>query len=162
MRASSASSNAWPKPEVKIMIAIENEDVRNHVLQELDEDPRVPYSVQSTVQNGYVTLSGEVDWHYQQDEAERIVRNIAGVRGVTNRIVLRAHPAERDIRSRLARALHRAAQCDADSIRIAVDGGDVRLSGCVRTRFDRDEAERAAWSICGVRMVKDDIVVDER
>jgi len=114
------------------MIAMENEDVRNHVLQELDEDPRVPYSVQSTVQNGHVTLSGEVDWHYQRDEAER------------------------------ARALHRAAQFDADSIRIAVDGGDVRLSGCVRSRFDRDEAERAAWSICGVRMVKDDIVVDER
>ena len=137
-------------------------DIARAIANLFSWSPVVPRSVQASVQDGRVTLTGEVEWNYQRDEAEfAVVRNVAGVTGLSNHITLRVQPAEKDIRKELHRALHRSAQMDADCIDIEVDRGEVTLTGIVRSRFERDEAARAAWSIRGVHTVRNDILVKE-
>ncbi|HEV3153838.1 MAG TPA: BON domain-containing protein [Candidatus Baltobacteraceae bacterium] len=119
----------------------------------------LPSTIQVTVQNGWVTLNGQVEWQYQRQEAERAIRNVAGVCGITNAIAIAHAPAEKDVRREVQRLLHRDAQLDADGIDIRVDGSTVTLTGNVRTWFEREEASRAAWSVKGVCAVHNDITV---
>jgi osmotically-inducible protein OsmY len=122
-------------------------------------DPRLHATVQAVVSDGFVTLTGEVEWRYQREEAEHAVRRLTGVRGISNAIALRKAPAEKDVHHELQRILHRDAQLDADNIEIEVDESKVTLSGTVRGWFERAEASRAAWSIKGVTAVENDIIV---
>ncbi|GAA4443587.1 BON domain-containing protein [Phytohabitans houttuyneae] len=115
--------------------------------------------LQITVSAGRVTLRGEVEWEYERREAEHAVRGLAGVRGVTNSIAVR--PRQRiqpeDLERRIAQALLRSAETDAERIMVEQDGDRVILRGAVRSWPERRDAERAAWSAPGVRTVENDI-----
>jgi osmotically-inducible protein OsmY len=115
--------------------------------------------IEVTVSAGRVMLRGEVEWEYERREAERAVRALAGVRGVTNSIVVepqrRAEP--RDLGHRVAQALLRSAETDAERIIVEQEGDRVILRGAVRSWPERRDAERAAWSAPGVRDVENDI-----
>jgi len=115
--------------------------------------------IEVTVSAGRVTLRGEVEWEYERGEAERAVRGLAGVRGVTNSIAVR--PRQRtdpeDMEHRIAQALLRSAETDAERIMVEQDGDRVILRGAVRSWPERRDAERAAWSAPGVRHVENDI-----
>jgi osmotically-inducible protein OsmY len=120
----------------------------------------VPFEkIAVTVSNGWLSLKGELDWNYQRLAAANIVRDLRGVRGVTNllTVVPRATPA--DLRSRIESALKRSAEVDARRISIAVEGGKVTLTGNVHSWFERTEADKAAWAAPGVREVDDRIAV---
>lgn len=110
-------------------------------------------------ENGWVSLSGEVNWGFQRDEAERVIRNLAGVVGVFNHITLRNRVAPGDVKAQIKKALHRNAELDAGGIDVSVDGARVTLSGSVSAWSDRRAAETAAWSIPGVQEVLDHIGV---
>ncbi|QQZ39422.1 BON domain-containing protein [Pseudomonas sp. SK3(2021)] len=111
------------------------------------------------VQNGWITLEGEVDWQYQKETAERAVRKLSGVVGVDNRLTLRPRVEVADIRQRIEDALKRNAEIDAKAIHIKVDGDVVRLEGRVHLWRERQIAERAAWSVPGVRKVDDHLLI---
>ncbi|AZD29742.1 BON domain-containing protein [Pseudomonas chlororaphis] len=111
------------------------------------------------VQNGWITLEGEVDWQYQKETAERAVRKLSGVVGVDNRLTLRPRVDVADIRQRIEDALKRNAEIDAKAIHIKVDGDVVRLEGRVHLWRERQIAERAAWSVPGVRKVDDHLLI---
>jgi osmotically-inducible protein OsmY len=118
-----------------------------------------PDRVDVAVSAGHVTLRGEVEWEYERREAERAVRGLAGVRGVTNSVTVR--PRQRtepdDLGRRIAQALKRSAETDAERIMVEQDGDTVILRGAVRSWPERRDAERAAWSAPGVRSVENDI-----
>lgn len=122
-------------------------------------DTSVPTTVKATVHNGHVTLSGEVDWNYEREEAEMLSRRTAGVRGIINTITIKANVPERDVRSQIQRIFHRDAQIDANHIQIATENGKVTLTGNVHSWFERNEASRAAWTIKGVTAVDNRLVV---
>lgn len=107
------------------------------------------------VQNGWITLEGEVDWQYQKETAEMAVRKLSGVVGVDNRLVLRPQVNVDDIQRRIEEALKRNAEVDAKGIHIKVEGDVVKLEGKVHLWRERQIAERAAWSVPGVRQVDD-------
>ena len=112
------------------------------------------------VSNGWLTLEGEVDWYYQKEEAERAVRKLKGVKGVTNLVTVAVRPASSDVKEKIRNALERGAELDADRIRVEVEGSRVILSGTVRSYAERRDAERAARNAPGVTEVENLIIVD--
>ncbi|WP_433608186.1 BON domain-containing protein [Dactylosporangium sp. CA-139114] len=118
-------------------------------------------SVTATVTNGWVTLRGAVEWEYQKREAERAVRRLTGVRGVSNLITVRARskPSPEELRRKIEEALIRAAALDADRIQAEVQGDTVILKGSVRSWMEREEAGRAASSAPGVTTVDNRVIV---
>ena len=111
------------------------------------------------VANGWLTLEGDVDRFYEKEAAERAVRYLMGVKGVSNLVSLRATPAPADIKQRIRSSLRRQAEVDADEITVETTGSRVTLHGIVRSVAERREAERAAWNAPGVTRVDNDITV---
>lgn len=119
----------------------------------------VPEKIDVTVSKGWITLKGTVDWQYKKHEAERVVRNLAGVKGVSNLIDVKPKVQPAEIKKQVEQALVRSAQTDAGRISVEVDGNKVTLKGTVRAWVERQEAERAAWRAPGVMMVDNRITV---
>jgi len=137
-------------------------DVATAATRALEWDAFVPLqNLDVTVSNGWVVLRGEVEWEYQKRAAERAVRRLSGVRGVTNGIGVqpRTQPAPDEIRDRIQSALVRSVETDAERISIHIRGDAVILEGTVRSWLEREEAERVAWSAPGVTSVDNHVTV---
>lgn len=112
-----------------------------------------------TVSQGWVTLSGEVEWNFQNDDAERLLRQLWGVKGVTNLVTVKTRPTPAELKDEIEKALIRSAEFDAKKIQVDVQGSKAILKGTVRSWAERDEAERTAWAAPGVTQVEDQIEV---
>jgi osmotically-inducible protein OsmY len=115
--------------------------------------------IKVTVNNGWITLEGDVKWQFQRRAAERAVRNLPGVRGISNNIKIASHVSPADLQSKIEAALKRQAVIDAQHITVDVHGAEVILRGTVRSWSEKQEAERTAWSAPGVTSVNSQIVV---
>jgi osmotically-inducible protein OsmY len=111
------------------------------------------------VERGWVTLGGEVDWHFQRMLAETAVRKLGGITGVTNLIAVVPSSTAANIRERIAAALKRNADLDADQVKVTVSGATVTLDGNVMNWRDRDVIENAAWSSPGVQKVDNRLAI---
>jgi len=111
------------------------------------------------VNDGFVTLDGTVDWDFQRRGAESCVRNVAGVRGVVNHLKIKPRVSVGEVSSKIEEALRRNAELDARRITVSATDGKIHLYGSVRSWFEREEAERAAWSSPGVAEVVDHISI---
>ena len=112
-----------------------------------------------TVSKGWVTLKGEVEWQFQKQDAERVVRRLSGVKGVTNLITVKPRLSPSELKEKIEQALVRSAETDAERITVEVQGSKVILKGAVRSWAERQEAERAAWSAPGVTSVDNRIML---
>lgn len=147
--------------DVKLLTGAGRQDaeVRADVLRVLSRDPHVPAGVDATVKDGFVTLTGGVDWQYQRYQAALIAEGVPGVTGVDDQICLnRPVPVdgtERAIRQALAGipALY------ANDIGVMNVDGVVILMGTVRSMAERDAAVAAASTVPGVRTVEDWLTV---
>ena len=112
------------------------------------------------VEKGIVTLTGEVDWRFQKTEAEAAIHDLTGVAGIANLIRVNSPVEIPEIREKIQKALHRSADLDASRITVQHHGGRVVLGGKVHAWYERDIAERAAWSAPGVTEVQDLIQIE--
>ena len=117
-------------------------------------------TAQITVRNGWVTLSGQMDWWYQKNAAENAVRKLTGISGVINNITIRPHVQPIDVKRKIEDAFKRRAELDSQAIRIAVnDGGKITLHGNVHDWTEHNAAVNAAWAAPGVVSVEDRLTV---
>jgi osmotically-inducible protein OsmY len=136
-------------------------DIAAAVVRALEWDTSVPEGeVKVTVSKGWVTLDGEVEWQYQKSEAERTVRGLSGVKGVTNLITVKPRTTSSDLKKKIEDALVRNAQIDANKIRVEIVGSKAILKGTVRSWAEREEAERVAWSAPGITSVDNQIKLE--
>jgi osmotically-inducible protein OsmY len=134
-------------------------EVAEGVARALQAHVWVPADVQAVVENGWVTLRGEVTWQFQKEAAANAVRYLAGVKGVSNEITLRPRGPAAAVERAIDEALKRNGVLEGNRIAVEAEGGKVTLSGEVRTWAERDEAERLAWSARGVTRVDNHLVV---
>ena len=145
--------------DVRLRFGRTDADIAQDAARALELHGALPEEVQATVQQGYVTLTGHVDWLFQKEGAEQAVRHIRSVRGVHNHISVEARPTVRDVRHRIVKLLHQDADVDAHHIAVDVTGGIATLSGTVSTWLQRDSAERAAASAPGITRVDNRIAL---
>jgi len=112
-----------------------------------------------TVSNGWVTLKGDVEWQYQRQEAERSVRRLWGVKGVSNLIVVKPLASPSDLKKQIEDALVRTAEVDAKNITVEMQGTKAILKGKVRSWAEKQEAARTAWLAPGITSVDNQITV---
>ena len=135
-------------------------DIAHYARQALAWDVEVPKeSVEVKVGRGWVTLLGIVDWYFQRDAAEKDIRRLRGVRGVSNDIEIRPQVRASEVTTEIKAALSRNAQIDAEKINVTADGGKVILTGKVNSLQERRLAQHTAWSAPGVEWVDDELTV---
>lgn len=115
--------------------------------------------VKVTVEDGWITLTGEVDWEYQRRAAEKAVRGLLGVKGVSDQINIKQSVTSGRVKAEIEAALKRRATADAQQIKVEVQGANVTLSGTTHTLPERNIAIHAAWATPGVWAVTDHVTI---
>ena len=135
-------------------------DIARAAVNALDWNASVPRNrIKVLVENGWVTLDGSVEYYFQRYAAEGAIRNLKGVKGVSNTITIKPRASAGNVIHAIKKALHRAAQVDAEKISVEANASKVILRGNVRSWAERAEAERAAWAAPGVTNVQNDICI---
>jgi osmotically-inducible protein OsmY len=146
--------------EVKSEYERTDADIAKAAVDALKWNVMVPSDkVAVKVDRGWVTLTGEVRWDFQRRAAENAIRHLAGIRGITNRVLVRPKVEPDAVKRKIEEAFKRDAILDALHVTVEVEGSEVVLRGEVRSWTERREAEEAAWSAPGVMTVRNEITV---
>ncbi|MEP6986166.1 MAG: BON domain-containing protein [Chloroflexota bacterium] len=151
--------------ELKVKLSSSDErddtDIAQAAAYALDWNVFVPHNkVKATVENAWITLSGDIEWNYQREAAHDVVRHLLGVKGVTNRMKVESPSLLTvEVRSKIEAAFKRNMMKDADGISVEAHDGRVKLHGKVQSWEEHDDAGIAAWSAPGVTEVENEIEV---
>jgi osmotically-inducible protein OsmY len=130
------------------------------VVDRLSWDASVPSkAIGVKVEQGWVTLTGEVDWNYQRSTIEQEVRWLLGVVGLSNQITIKPQVNTTKIGDDIRHALHRSWLFDANTVKVSAEGGTIHLTGTVRSSYERQLAGTTAWAAPGANVVENDLVV---
>jgi len=130
-------------------------DIAGNAIMILRSHSDLPDAIKVTVKDGFITLTGKVDWHFPRTIASSAVRHLHGVKGVLNNIELNSAPRASDVRNRIKLELMRTLDQEVNRIDIETSDCGVTLSGKVQSSAEAASARRAAWAVPGVRNVKD-------
>jgi len=139
--------------------SLDTEIAREAVAAIKSELPNFYERIKVIARNGWITLEGEVEWNYQKEGAEYVVRHVKGLKGVINLVKIKPQVEPSEVKRKIEEALKRSAAVDAHRIHIEAHGGEVVLKGLVRSWAERQEAEQAAWAAPGVVNVEDRLAV---
>ena len=136
-----------------------DEEIANAAAMRLAWEVSVPRdAVKIKVEHGWVTLTGQVDWHFQKAAAERTIRGLYGVVGILNETTIKARADASNISDKIDRALHRS-WFDPKKITVTTQGGKVTLTGSVDTPGDRYITGATAWGAPGATAVENDLII---
>ncbi|MEL6934666.1 MAG: BON domain-containing protein [Pseudomonadota bacterium] len=146
--------------DVHLLTAHRHDDasIAEHIAHVLEWNVSIPgNTVKATVHEGFVTLTGEVDFQHQRQHIESQVAHVGSVVGISNRIGLKTAVASGNVQKKIEEALARNAELEADNIKVSVRDDTVFLHGEVKALYERELAKNAAWKVPGVKHVEDHI-----
>lgn len=148
--------------EVRLPYEIKRDeaDIATAAVNRLAWDTGTPRdAVKVKVERGRITLSGQVEWHFQKEAAEREVRNLMGVLGVSNQITIKPHVDTANLQDDIQLALQRSIFFQPENVHVSAQGGRVKLTGTVNSWLDRRTAGSTAWAAPGATVVENDLIV---
>jgi osmotically-inducible protein OsmY len=138
-----------------------NDEIAKDILTALNANWSVPKDkVTVKVEDGWVTLEGELPWNYQREAAKNAVNYLMGVKGVTNNIKVKSDSHDLIEQKDVEDAIGRSWSVDDSDIEVSVSGTTVTLKGMVTSWYQKEEAGRIAWNTPGIWHVKNELVVD--
>jgi osmotically-inducible protein OsmY len=150
--------------DIEVLYGIEykktDKEIAKAVVSAYEWNPSVPNNkLTIEVREGWVYLSGELEWNYQKDAAKKVVEDLIGVKGVVNNIKLKQAVKPSEIKQKITKAFERMADLEAKNIKVEVDGHKVKLKGKVHSKAEKDEARRIAYFAPGVDEVSNELEV---
>lgn len=148
--------------EVRLPFEIKrsDEEIAAAIVDHLSWDSEIPKdAIKAKVSKGNVTLTGQVDYHFQQQAAESHVRRLSGVISVMNDVTIRPRVDTPHLSDDIQHALNRSWYFDPELVHVSAEGGKVKLTGTVQTPHDRQKAGMTAWAAHGATSVENDILV---
>lgn len=136
-----------------------DEDIALAACNALEWHVLLPKNLQVAVDNGWITLAGKVQWHFQKTAAEESVKPLTGVKGIINNITVKPHIIPVGVKGKIEAALRRHAAIDAEGISVKIEDGRITLEGTVNSWLEKKEAEHAAWSAAGVIHVDNELSI---
>ena len=138
-----------------------NAEIAKEVLDALKASYSIPNdTVTVKVEDGWVTLEGQLSWNYQREAAKHAVNYLTGVKGVSNNITIKSDIHDAIEKKDVENAIGRSWSVDDLDISVAVSGTTVTLSGTVSSWYQKEEAGRIAWNTPGIWHVKNELLVD--
>ncbi|MEO8771133.1 MAG: BON domain-containing protein [Ferruginibacter sp.] len=136
-------------------------DISNEIMNAWNWNWKIPETrIKVLVENGYVTLEGEVLWDYERSAAEKSVENLTGVKGISNNITIISESKDAIEQSAIEFALDRSWPIYDHAVKVHVIGNKVTLTGIVHSLYQKDEAERLAWNASGVNSVDNELSIE--
>jgi osmotically-inducible protein OsmY len=150
--------------ELEVRLAFDHqrgdEEIAAAALERLSWDVSVPRdAISLDVDHGWVTMTGDLGWHFQSEAAETAIRPLVGVVGISNHIRIKPRVSPSNLSDNIMHALHRSWFFDPCSIKVSAVGGEIRLTGTATSWHDRRTAAETAWAAPGVTKVENDITV---
>ena len=148
--------------EVRLPFGVKRDDadIAAAAVSRLAWDASTPRdAIKVQVEKGWVTLTGQVEWHFQKDTAEREIRNLMGVLGVSNQITIKPQVDTAHLQDDIQLALHRSIFFQPDKVHVTANDGRVKLTGTVASWQERQTAASTAWAAHGATSVENDLVV---
>ncbi len=144
---------SWGKPN--------DQEIANEVLNSFRWSWRVPdEKIKIKVENGWVSLEGKVNWNYQKEAARKAVINLNGVQGVNNNIKIESEIKDAVEKKEIEKAIERNWALDNKNINVKVHENNVTLTGNVNSTYQKDKAEKIAWSAPGVKHVENKLEIE--
>jgi osmotically-inducible protein OsmY len=138
----------------------EDDDIALAAINRLSWDVSVPKdAIKVTAEKGWITLTGQVSWHFQKEAAENDIRHLMGVVGLSNQVTIKPSVDASNIGDNIQHALHRSYFFDPKMVNVSAREGRIHLTGSVRSWHDRQVAAETAWAAPGAMAVENDIVV---
>lgn len=138
-------------------------EIATAAVRMLELDPTLPKDkIKVSVDNRNLTLTGEVAWHYQRQNAEKDIDYLAGITKIDNQIVVKPYLSmalESEVKEKIKKEFERHALIDARNISVEIFGTTITLYGDVQSWAEFDEASQIAWSIPGVSHVENKIII---
>lgn len=150
------------KVDLNLSYKREDFEIAQAVLASLKNNFFVPHEqIKVVVEDGFVTLDGEVKYYYQKEYAKTAVQYLYGVKNVNNNIIVKSDVTIRasEVKDKIVREFERNARIDASNIKVDVEGSKVTLSGRVKNIDEDREAKRAVWSVPGVSRIVDNLAI---
>jgi len=146
--------------EVKPVNVRTDPEIARDVVEALRLHASVPEEkIKITVSNGFVTLVGTLDWHYELENAEIAAHSVNGVRGIVNNLQIKPRASSQQVREKIEDAFRRMVDLDARSMSVYTSDGTVSLYGNVHSWSEREKAERVAWQAPGVQHVANHLTI---
>ncbi|MFH6991656.1 BON domain-containing protein [Flavobacterium sp. FlaQc-48] len=136
-------------------------DIAHEVLKALKDNWSVSEDhVKVKVEDGWVTLEGELTWNFQRQDAKTAISFLPGVKGVTNEIKIKSDIKDAIEKKDVEKALSRSWSLNAKDITVTVNGTNVKLTGFVDSIYQKDQAEKIVWKTPGIWSIDNDLVVE--